>query len=205
MVKLMSYICPSRLMHGIDMLQKPNNVPVSYPVMHHFNRNVNVCAHFCYNGALWDICPMHFEIDEIDQFWNDCPTFHSNNGTPCYAVYLSSHDAVMTRECFPHYRPFSGEFTNHCWLDVLRILSLFKLLSACRHRWPALAGKTFPAFLAHAQPAIYVSGKRPIQIHQIKLWNFTHIYHKTISLSDEKVGNTQNLCNPGISQQKCGP
>ena len=33
---------------------------------------------------------------------------------------------------------------------------------ACRDRYPAVVGKTFPAFPAHAQPAIYVSGKRPI-------------------------------------------
>ena len=33
---------------------------------------------------------------------------------------------------------------------------------ACRDRLPAVAGKTFPAFRAHAHPQFYVSGKRSI-------------------------------------------
>ena len=33
---------------------------------------------------------------------------------------------------------------------------------ACRDRLPAVAGKTFPAFPAHAHPQFCVSGKRPI-------------------------------------------
>ena len=33
---------------------------------------------------------------------------------------------------------------------------------ACRDRLPAVTGKTFPAFPAHAQPQFCVSGKRPI-------------------------------------------
>ena len=35
---------------------------------------------------------------------------------------------------------------------------------ACRDRWPAVTGKTFPAFPAHAHPHFCVSGKRPIPI-----------------------------------------
>ena len=33
---------------------------------------------------------------------------------------------------------------------------------ACRDRLPAVTGKTFPAFPAHAHPQICVSGKRPM-------------------------------------------
>ena len=33
---------------------------------------------------------------------------------------------------------------------------------ACRNRLPAVAGKTFPAFPAHAHLQFYVSGKRPM-------------------------------------------
>ena len=36
---------------------------------------------------------------------------------------------------------------------------------ACRDRLPALAGKTFPAFPAHAHPQFYASGKRPMGVH----------------------------------------
>ena len=35
---------------------------------------------------------------------------------------------------------------------------------ACRGCLPAVAGKTFPAFPAHAHPQFYVSGKRPMAI-----------------------------------------
>ena len=34
---------------------------------------------------------------------------------------------------------------------------------ACRDRLPAVTGKTFPAFPAHAHPQFCVSGKRPIE------------------------------------------
>ena len=33
---------------------------------------------------------------------------------------------------------------------------------ACRDNLPAVAGKTFPAFQAHAHPQFYVFGKRPV-------------------------------------------
>ena len=36
---------------------------------------------------------------------------------------------------------------------------------ACRDRLPAVTGKTFPAFPAHAQPQFCVSGKRPIVLN----------------------------------------
>ena len=35
---------------------------------------------------------------------------------------------------------------------------------ACRDRSPAVTGKTFPAFSAHAHPQFCVSGKRPIPL-----------------------------------------
>ena len=37
--------------------------------------------------------------------------------------------------------------------------------------WNRRRGETFPAFPAHAQPAIYVSGKRPINIANIQATN----------------------------------
>ena len=39
---------------------------------------------------------------------------------------------------------------------------------ACRDRLPAVAGKTFPAFPAHAHMQFYLSGKRPI--HRVRCW-----------------------------------
>ena len=43
---------------------------------------------------------------------------------------------------------------------------------ACRDRLPAVAGKTFPAFPAHAHPQFCVSGKRPIRWRQITVMAF---------------------------------
>ena len=39
---------------------------------------------------------------------------------------------------------------------------------ACRDRLPAVTGKTFPAFPAHAHPQFCVSGKRPMISNAIK-------------------------------------
>ena len=45
---------------------------------------------------------------------------------------------------------------------------------ACRDRKPAVAGTTFSAFPAHAQPAICVSGKRgPCEWHTFIMWQCT--------------------------------
>ena len=43
---------------------------------------------------------------------------------------------------------------------------------ACRDRVPAVAGKTFPTFPAHAHPQFHVSGKRPMakSVNTIPLW-----------------------------------
>ena len=38
---------------------------------------------------------------------------------------------------------------------------------ACRDRLPAVTGKTFPAFPAHAHPQFCVSGKRPMDINAL--------------------------------------
>ena len=51
---------------------------------------------------------------------------------------------------------------------------------ACRDRLPAVTGKTFPAFPAHAHPQFCVSGKRPmnyIQVHIVdEFWSITYHY-----------------------------
>ena len=45
---------------------------------------------------------------------------------------------------------------------------------ACRNRLPTVAGKTFPAFPAHAHPQFYLSGKRPmgtnVNMHRYSTW-----------------------------------
>ena len=49
---------------------------------------------------------------------------------------------------------------------------------ACRDRLPAVTGKTFPAFPAHAHPQFCVSGKRPMVTRSA--WTSTDIYIHSI-------------------------
>ena len=62
---------------------------------------------------------------------------------------------------------------------------------ACRDRLPAVAGKTFPAFPAHAHPHFYVSGKRPIDENVIKMTTFSfsvfHYAYRSVD-SDINIG-----------------
>ena len=61
---------------------------------------------------------------------------------------------------------------------------------ACRDCLPALAGKTFPAFPAHAHPQFYLSRKRPIEeghFHphassEIRTWIINYIHGKPSTL-----------------------
>ena len=51
---------------------------------------------------------------------------------------------------------------------------------ACWDRWPKVAGKTFPAFPAHAQPAILPIWQEPIVNHAVHMmtprhWHASHI------------------------------
>ena len=67
-----------RLGYGsvIDPLHKSHDddALVSYPMMHHFVTEKCMCVHISVtNGALWDICPVHYGICEMDllhPIWN---------------------------------------------------------------------------------------------------------------------------------------
>ena len=59
----------------------------------------------------------------------------------------------MRRECRERFPPPPISKENVTWRACR---------DACRDRLPAVTGKTFPAFPAHAHPQFCVSGKRPI-------------------------------------------
>ena len=70
-----------------------------------------------------------------------------------------------------HASGMAGTFSPSADFEGNRLLAIPACITArasrtcrnvCRDRLPAVAGKTFPAFPAHAHPQFYVSGKRPI-------------------------------------------
>ena len=59
----------------------------------------------------------------------------------------------------------AADFKGNRWLAIPACITARAWRTcrdACRDRLPAVTGKTFPAFQAHAHPQICVSGKRPI-------------------------------------------
>ena len=72
----------------------------------------------------------------------------------------------------------TADFKGNCWLATPACITARASRTcrdACRDRLPAVAGKTFPAFPAHAHQHFYVSGKRPILtcLSSKALWYFT--------------------------------
>ena len=61
--------------------------------------------------------------------------------------------------------PPAADFKGNCELAIPACITARASRTcrdACRDRLPAVTGKTFPAFPAHAHPRFCVSGKRPI-------------------------------------------
>ena len=68
----------------------------------------------------------------------------------------------------------AADFKGNRWLAIPTCITARAWRTcrdACRDRLPAVTGKTFPAFPAHAHPQICVSGKRPIDCRQYLLPN----------------------------------
>ena len=74
----------------------------------------------------------------------------------------------------------AADFKGNRWLAIPACITARAWRTcrdACRDRLPAVTGKTFPAFPAHAHPQICVSGKRPMHTHPYSYsWNFAHRY-----------------------------
>ena len=68
----------------------------------------------------------------------------------------------MRRECFPPPLRFKGNRELAIPACITARASR-TCRDACRDCLPAVAGKTFPTFPAHAHPQFYVFGKRPIR------------------------------------------
>ena len=74
---------------------------------------------------------------------------------------------------------------------------------ACRDRLPAVTGKTFPAFPAHAHPQFCVSGKRPIgqsyvasEAILVENWKLNHMntHLKKTTITKQNKG-PQTVCS----------
>ena len=73
----------------IEPLHKSHNAPVPYPTMQHFNRNVHVCTFLLQNGALWDICLIHFWVNEVGLLQQYFKTTGNYSRYPSY-MYTTS-------------------------------------------------------------------------------------------------------------------
>ena len=56
----------------------------------------------------------------------------------------------------------TADFKGNRYLAIPACITARASRDACRDRLPAVAGKAFPAFPAHAHPQFYAPGKRPI-------------------------------------------
>ena len=77
-----------------------------------------------------------------------------------YVKLQVAHAPGMPGTFFP-----AADFTGNRWLAIPACITARAWRTcrdACRDRSPAVTGKTFPVFPAHAHPQFYVSGKRPI-------------------------------------------
>ena len=92
----------------------------------------------------------------------------TTSGRPCngpltrYAKLQVAHAPGMPGTFSP-----AADFKGNRWLAIPACITARAWRTcrdACRDRLPAVTGKTFPAFPAHAHAQICVSGKRPMVI-----------------------------------------
>ena len=78
----------------------------------------------------------------------------------------------------------TAEFKGNRWLAIPACITARAWRTcrdACRDRLPAVTGKTFPAFPAHAHPQFCVSGKRPIDRHHLNCYTLWDMRYTTLS------------------------
>ena len=78
-----------------------------------------------------------------------------------YAQLRVAHAPGMPRTFPP-----TADFKGNCYVAISACNTARASRTcrdACRDHLPAVTGKTFPAFPAHAHPQLYVSGKRPME------------------------------------------
>ena len=115
-----------------------------------------------------------------------------NNGILCYTIHSVKALAIqsegrllngpLTRYAklrVAHAPGMPGTFSHDAEFKGKRGLAIPACITArasrtcrdaCRDCLPAVAGKTFPAFPAHAHPQLYVFGKRPMR-HKLSKWS----------------------------------
>ena len=95
--------------------------------------------------------------------WNDLPCSGPSNGPLTRYVKLRVAHAPGMPETFYPAADFKGNGNRLPAIPACITARAWRTCrDACRDRLPSVAGKTFPAFPAHAHPQCYVSGKRPI-------------------------------------------
>ena len=93
-----------------------------------------------------------------------------------YVKSCVAHAQGMPGIFFP-----AAVFKGNCYLAIPACITARAWRTcrdACRYRIHAVAGKTLPAFPAHAHPQVYLSGKRPMDGWVICAWHMLHIVQK---------------------------
>ena len=128
--------------------------------------------------------------------WRTCGCFHVFNGPASYVKFGVAHAPGMPETCFLPSR-FSDPDMPHgtCVMQVPWCM----LGSNLRFHLKSVVGETLPAFPAHAQPRIYVSGKRPITTfhHSCSMspeFQRFHVYNTEVLRSGDCRGKVQLGC-----------
>ena len=96
----------------------------------------------------------------LPQLFRKYPPCVTNGPLTRYVKLQVAHAPGMPGTFSP-----AADFKGNRWLAIPACITARAWRTcrgACRDRLPAVTGKTFPAFPAHAHPQICVSGKRPI-------------------------------------------
>ena len=91
-----------------------------------------------------------------------CCTLHHHGPLTRYAKLQVAHAPGMPGTFSP-----AADFEGNRYLAIPACITARAWRTcrdACRDRLPAVTGKTFPAFPAHAHPQFCVSGKRPMAL-----------------------------------------
>ena len=96
----------------IDLLHKSHDASVPYPTMHHFV--TEMCTFLLENGALWDVCLMHYGISVAICEW-------------CHAVKKTLMKSSMARETWKKTCILAYHNSEHCsswWPGDIRFLGI---------------------------------------------------------------------------------
>ena len=120
------------------------------------------------------------QISADSTWWTTDKVIHWMRRTDSNSLIHTAHLASSQQQTWASYQiagcAWAGnvgnvfpttDFKGNCKLTIpvcIRACASRTCYDACRDCLPAVAGKTFPAFPAHAHPQCYISGERPMVV-----------------------------------------